>query len=96
MARARRRRARHGGAAAIVAFDVLEGAMARARSKGDEAASDAANTLLIAFALAGMVVAALALFVPPVSLLAAVALLVVALGRRRKAGEKYEGLRILR
>ena len=82
--------------AAIVAFDVLEGAIARARSKGAEAASDAENTLLIAFALAGMVVAALALFVPPVSLLAAGALLVVALGRRRKAGEKYEGLRILR
>ena len=43
-----------------------------------------------------MVLAALALFVPPVSLLAAARCSSLALGRRRKAGEKYEGLRILR
>ena len=43
-----------------------------------------------------MLLAALSLFLPPVSLLAAFALLALALGRRRKAGEKYEGLRILR
>ena len=84
-------------AAAVIALDVLEGAIARARSQGDEQkAADAANTLQIAFVFGGMLIAALALFVPPVSLIAAAALLVLALGRRRKAGEKYEGLRILR
>src|SRR6185436_14022354 len=46
--------------------------------------------------LAGIVVAAFSLFVPPVSLLALAALIVLAAGRRRRAGEKYEGLRILR
>ena len=84
-------------AAAVIALDVLEGAIARARSQGDDQkAADAANTLQIGFAFGGMLIAALALFVPPVSLVAAAALLVLALGRRRRAGEKYEGLRILR
>ena len=54
------------------------------------------NTLVLGFSFGGMALAALALFLPPVSLLAGVALLVLAAGRRRKAGEKYEGLRILR
>lgn len=58
--------------------------------------ADAANVLIVGFAVAGVALAALALFLPPVSLLAAIALVAVALGRRRKAGEKYEGLRILR
>ena len=82
--------------AALVATDVLEGAIRRARTSRSEAAGDAANTLILAFAAAGIVLAAIALFFPPVALLAAAALAVVALGRRRKAGEKYEGLRILR
>jgi len=82
--------------AALVASDVLDGAIRRARGSGSETAGDAANTLIIAFALAGLALAALALLVPPVSLLAALALAALAIGRRRKAGEKYEGLRILR
>lgn len=83
-------------AAAFIASEVLEGAISRASRSGSEGAGDVANTLIIGFAVAGIVVAALALFVPPVSLLVAAGLLIVALGRRRKAGEKYEGLRILR
>lgn len=84
-------------AAAVIALDVLEGAIARAGSQGDaQKAADAANTLQIGFVFGGMLIAALALFVPPASLVAAAALLVLALGRRRRAGEKYEGLRILR
>jgi hypothetical protein len=82
--------------AAMIATDVLEGAISRAESSSSEAAESAANTLVIGFSFAGMALAALALFVPPVSLLAAAALLFLAIGRRRKAGEKYEGLRILR
>lgn len=83
-------------AAALVAGEVLEGAISRASRSDSEAAGDVANTLIIGFAVAGIVIAALALFVPPVSLVVAAGLLIVALGRRRKAGEKYEGLRILR
>lgn len=82
--------------AAMIATDVLEGAIRRAEGSSSEAADTAANTLIVGFSFGGMALAALALFVPPVSLLAAAALLFVALGRRRKAGEKYEGLRILR
>lgn len=102
------------GLAALVATDVLDGALSRAAAAGQtkgaplrsgavaadgaatNPAADAANVLIIGFAAAGIVLAALALFVPPVSLVAAGALTAVALGRRRKAGEKYEGLRILR
>ena len=83
--------------AASVAFPVLDGAIARA--EGNEPGSkeaDAANFLIVAFATAGIVLAALSLFVPPVSLAALAALVWLALGRRRRAGEKYEGLRILR
>lgn len=105
------------GLAALIATDVLEGALQRAhrggvrgaavkgtgapgsgahRATDDGTAGDAANVLIIGFAAAGIVLAALALFLPPVSLAAAAALAALALGRRRKAGEKYEGLRILR
>ena len=82
--------------AALVASDVLEGAIKRASRAKSEGVSDTANTLTIGFAFAGIAIAALALFVPPVSLAVAAALLILAVGRRRKAGEKYEGLRILR
>lgn len=83
--------------AASVAWSFLAGAIARAA--GNEPGSreaDAANTMIIAFAAAGIVLAALSLFLPPVSLLALGALLWVALGRRRRGAEKYEGLRVLR
>jgi hypothetical protein len=82
--------------AAMIATDVLEGAINRAKASGTEAGESAANTLIVGFSFGGMALAALALFVPPVSLIAAAALLFLAIGRRRKAGEKYEGLRILR
>lgn len=82
--------------AALVSMDILEGAIKRSEAAGTEKADDAANTLIIGFAFGGMALAALALYVPPVSLVAAATLAALALGRRRKAGEKYEGLRILR
>ncbi|MBA2521714.1 MAG: hypothetical protein H0V25_00130 [Solirubrobacterales bacterium] len=92
------------GLAALVSTDVLEGALTRAKgakdasstADADDPAADAANVLIIGFAAACIVLAALALFLPPVSLAAAAGLAVLAAGRRRKAGEKYEGLRILR
>jgi len=83
--------------AALISYDVLESAIARA--EGNEPGSreaDAANLLIIAFAAAGIVLAAICLFVPPVSLLAVAALVYLAASRRSRADEKYEGLRILR
>ena len=82
--------------AAMIAADVLDGAITRAKAAGTEQADDAANTLIIGFVFGGIALAALALFVPPVSIVVALILLALALGRRRKSGEKYEGLRILR
>jgi hypothetical protein len=83
--------------AATIAWSILAGAIRRAQ--GNEPGSreaDAANTMIVAFAGAGIVLAALSLFLPPVSLVALAALAWLALTRRRRAGEKYEGLRILR
>jgi len=83
--------------AAAVAYAVLEGAIKRA--EGNEPGSkeaDAANFMIVAFAAAGIVVAAFSLFLPPASLPALAAVIWLAAGRRRRAGEKYEGLRILR
>jgi hypothetical protein len=45
---------------------------------------------------AALVLAALAIFLPPVSFLALVGFVVLLLGGRRREGEKYAGLRVLR
>lgn len=81
-------------ATAVVAGDVLAGAQRRSRSAGE--GDDTAVTLGLIFAVAGIGAAALALFVPPAAIALLIALVVLASGRRRRAGEKYEGLRILR
>jgi hypothetical protein len=63
----------------------------RTRLQGGTAA------MLTAYAdLAALVLAAIAIFVPPVSILAIAAFVVLLLGRRRREGEKYAGLRVLR
>lgn len=79
--------------AAIVAGSILEGALRRA---AQQQAAGTAGTLVLVFGSAGIVLAALALFVPPVSLVFAVGLAFLAVSRRRRAAEKFEGLRILR
>lgn len=97
------------GLTAMVAGDILEGALRRARNVGAKRGgvgrdveggtppeADAANVLVLGFAAAGMIIALLALFVPPVSLLAAIGVIALAVGRNRRSGEKYEGLRVLR
>jgi len=64
---------------------------ARARLEGGAAA------LLTAYADgAALLLAAIAIFVPPASLLALVAFAALLLGGRRREGEKYAGLRVLR
>ena len=63
----------------------------RARLEPDQAA------LLTAYAdVAALLLAAIAVFVPPLALLAIPAFVVLLLGGRRREGEKYAGLRILR
>ncbi|MGI8461282.1 MAG: DUF4126 family protein [Solirubrobacterales bacterium] len=74
--------------AALVTESVLAGASKRSE--------DTAGTMALIAAGAGIVLVFAALFLPPVSLLAAAGLAVLAAGRRRRAGEKYEGLRSLR
>ena len=57
---------------------------------------DAGATTGLVIAVAALVLAALSLVLPPISLLALVGLVWLALARRRRAGRKYEGLRTLR
>ena len=95
---------------AMVSGQILDGAINRAKAAGagrgglgrdigdtrPSPEADAANVLVVAFTVAGVLIATPALLVPPLALIAGAAVLVIALRRRRKAGEKYEGLRILR
>jgi hypothetical protein len=63
----------------------------RARLEPDQAA------LLTAYAdAAALILAAIALFVPPLALLAIPGFILLLAGGRRREGEKYAGLRILR
>jgi hypothetical protein len=78
--------------AAMLSGAVLGGAERRARTGGD----GGPGGLVAIFALVGVAAALMALFVPPTAIAVAVALLVLAAGRRRRAAQKYEGLRILR
>ena len=56
-----------------------------------------AAALLTVYAdIAALVLAAIAIFVPPLSFLALIGFVLLLLGGRRRDGEKYAGLRILR
>jgi hypothetical protein len=69
--------------------DLLE----RTRARLDAGAA----ALLTAYAdAAALVLAAIAIFVPPASILLILAFLVLLAGGRRREGEKYAGLRVLR
>jgi hypothetical protein len=63
----------------------------RARLEGSAAA-----LLSIWADLAALALAAIAVFVPPASILVVAAFVVLLLGGRRREGEKYAGLRVLR
>jgi Domain of unknown function (DUF4126) len=71
----------------------IGGLVERARRRLDSGAAALVTLYADAVALA---LAALAVFVPPVSFLALIAFVVLLLGGRRREGEKYAGLRILR
>jgi hypothetical protein len=84
-----------GAALAVAAFVVIRSVVAGASARAGEGGS-AAMIAGIA-ALAALVLAALSLTpAAPVSLVVALALLYMGIQRRRRAGEKYEGLRSLR
>jgi hypothetical protein len=71
-----------------VARDVAAGAAGRA--------GEGPGAVMGIVALTALVLAGLSLLVPPIAIVAFVAIAYLALARRRKAGRKYEGLRVLR
>lgn len=77
-----------GAIAARVGTSIVAGAAGRAR--------EAAGTLVLVVVGAALVLAVASLFISPVAIVAAVALAVLSVGRRRKDDRKYEGLRSLR
>jgi uncharacterized protein DUF4126 len=82
-----------GAAAALLGFAAVGGLLERARARLDEGAAG----LLNAYAdVAALVLAAIAIFVPPVSFLALIALAVLLVRGRQEGERKYAGLRILR
>lgn len=71
----------------LVVREIAEAAAKRAQDGGFTAAL---------IALAALAIAGLSILLPPIGLLALIALVVLYLGRRRRAARKYEGLRTLR
>jgi len=82
-----------GAAAAFLGYAAVGGLLERARGRLDEGAAG----LLNAYAdVAALVLAAIAIFVPPVSFLALIALAFLMVRGRQEGERKYAGLRILR
>jgi Domain of unknown function (DUF4126) len=82
-----------GPACAALGWAAVGGLVERVRARLEPEQA----TLLTAYAdAAALILAAIAIFVPPVALLAIPAFIVLLSGGRRREGEKYAGLRILR
>jgi hypothetical protein len=78
---------------AALGWLAVGGLLERARGRLEGGAA----TLVGVYAeIAALVIAALAIFLPPVSYLVLAAFVVLLLGGRRREGEKYAGLRVLR
>ena len=78
---------------AVLAWLAIGGLVERVRARLDSEQA----ALLTAYAdAAALILAAIAVFVPPLALLAIPAFVLLLLGGRRREGEKYAGLRILR
>lgn len=83
-----------GGAAfAFLAYRVARDLLARTRSRLDD---EAASALTIYAEGAALLTAVLSILVPPLALVAVGFLVFLLVGGRRRQGEKYAGLRILR
>jgi hypothetical protein len=82
-----------GALCAALGWRAVGGLVERTRAR----LSDSSAALLAAYADgAALVLAAIAIFLPPVSILAIIAFVVLLGGGRRREGEKYAGLRVLR
>jgi hypothetical protein len=82
-----------GPVCAFLGWQAVGGLVERARSRLEGGAA----ALLTAYADGvALLLAAIAIFLPPLSILAIIAFVVLLLGRRRREGEKYAGLRVLR
>ena len=84
------------GLAATVSRDVAAGATRRERGSIADVRAQPPAGLTVLVVAAAVIVAALSVFVPPVSVLALAALAWLWLSRRRRSEEKHEGLRVLR
>jgi hypothetical protein len=80
-----------GAAIAVITFGIVNGVVA-----GAQARHEGASSIGIIVALGALVLAGLSLFVEPVALLALLAVIWLGSARRRRAQQKYEGLRVLR
>jgi hypothetical protein len=80
-----------GAVIAVVTFGIVNGVVAGALAR-----HEGASSIGLIVALAGLVLAAVSLFVEPVALVALVAVVWLGSARRRRAQRKYEGLRVLR
>ena len=82
-----------GSLCALLGWRAVGGLIERARGRLDAGAA----ALLTAYAdAAALLLAAIAIFLPPASILAIAAFVVLLLTGRKREGEKYAGLRILR
>jgi Domain of unknown function (DUF4126) len=82
-----------GPVCAVLGWRAVGGVVERARRRLESGAA----ALLTAYADgAALLLAAIAVFLPPVSILAIAAFVVLILCGRRREGEKYAGLRVLR
>jgi hypothetical protein len=82
-----------GSLCALLGWRAVGGLIERARARLEGGAA----ALLTAYADgAALLLAAIAIFLPPVSILAIAAFVFLLVGGRRREGEKYAGLRILR
>ncbi|MGI8631249.1 MAG: hypothetical protein ACR2NA_01695 [Solirubrobacterales bacterium] len=82
-----------GAAAGAIAYVVIRSVIAGARRRAD---AEVAGFIELTAAAVALALAALVVFVEPVGGVALVAIIVLWISRRRKAGRKYEGLRVLR
>jgi hypothetical protein len=78
---------------AALGWLAIGGLVERARTRLD---SGAAALITVYADIAALALAALAIFVPPLSFLALIGFVVLLAGGRRREGEKYAGLRVLR
>ena len=78
---------------ALLAWRAVGGLVERARGRLE---GGAAALLTLSTDLGAVLLAVVAVFLPPVSFLALIAFVVLLVGARRREGEKYAGLRILR